>query len=809
MIESIELQVISKILTSQDEDDVNKLLSFDDTYYSVFRRHIQFIFNHKIRYGVIPDVFTFLNEFQDIETLVDVQESVQYLCNQLRLNKKRIILVETVNRIKDADESQIDNVWGYIRAQVSRVDVLENTQPMDIVHTTQERSDMIQEYNRRPRIPTGIPEIDACMYGGMSTVEELVVLAARTNSGKAQPLWCKVLTPKGWKTMGDIKVGDVVVGKNNDNGRVVKIFPQGIKDYYKVTFDDHTFTYCCDDHLWEVLDSKRRMRDNKNYGDHMVMKTEDIRNHMENRYSVDYSEPIEFESEFDESRELDAYLLGVILGDGCTRDNRVVITSENEEIWNNISNILENYNCITSGKQNNAIRGVKHNCNFVREKIIEYGLMNVKSIDKFIPKQYLHAPIHVRKALLAGLLDTDGYAMKNTSLFDFDTASEQLAYDFVELARSLGISVTLYDRHESSYIDRNGTHHLGNGSRNIRCRSTFNPFTIPSKASRWFRRTEPYKRSMPKRHCKMIQSIEYAGRTECQCILLDNISHTYITDDYTVTHNTWILTKMMAAAQLHGFPVLYYSPEMQAAMLATRFDTWRAGYGKFKNSDIFRGQYNEEYLKYLNSLQTESTPAFILEDKDVENGVVNATKLQTFVHQHKIKLLIIDGISYMEDEQHASATHEQYKNICASLFKMSKDEGCVVVIAMQANRDTKKNKSDEDGVDPFPSLYELEGSDHPARIATQVFSIRNVYDQGRLDIRMEKSRNAANNRSVFSYRWDPNNGEMSLLDDTTSDSISNSISPNVTPVVVTTKIHRDDDNDLIDDDEEFEEGIKF
>ena len=61
MIESIELQVISKILTSQDEDDVNKLLSFDDTYYSVFRRHIQFIFNHKARYGVIPDVFTFLN----------------------------------------------------------------------------------------------------------------------------------------------------------------------------------------------------------------------------------------------------------------------------------------------------------------------------------------------------------------------------------------------------------------------------------------------------------------------------------------------------------------------------------------------------------------------------------------------------------------------------------------------------------------------------------------------------------------------------------------------------------------------------
>ena len=454
MIESIELQVISKILTSQDEGEVNELLSYDDTYYSVFKRHIQFIFNHKAKYGSIPDVFTFLNEFQDIETLLDVSEPIQYLCNQMRLNKERIILVETVNRIKDADESQIENVWGYIRAQVRRVDVLDSTQPMDIVHSTQERSRMIEEYNKRPRIPTGVSEIDSCMYGGMSTVEELVVIAARTNAGKS-----------------------------------------------------------------------------------------------------------------------------------------------------------------------------------------------------------------------------------------------------------------------------------------------------------------------------------------------------------------WLCTKMMASAQTHGFPVLYYSPEMQAAMLATRFDTWKDGNGKYKNSDIFRGQYNEEYLKYLSELQTETTPAFILEDKDVENGVVNVTKLQTFVHQHKIQLLIIDGISYMEDEQHASATHEQYKNICASLFKMSKDEGCVVVIAMQANRDTKKNKSDEDGVDPFPSLYELEGSDHPARIATQVFSIRNVYDQGRLDIRMEKSRNAANTRAVFSYKWDPNNGEMSLLDDTPGDSISNAVS--TTPIVSTTKIHIDDDNDLIDDDDDFEGEVQF
>ena len=102
------------------------------------------------------------------------------------------------------------------------------------------------------------------MYGGLSTVEELLLIVARTNTGKAQPLWSKVLTPSGWVTMGDLKIGDEVVGKNNDNGKVIQIFPQGEKDYYKVYFDDNTFVECCADHLWEVrsIDLRKNQKSN-------------------------------------------------------------------------------------------------------------------------------------------------------------------------------------------------------------------------------------------------------------------------------------------------------------------------------------------------------------------------------------------------------------------------------------------------------------------------------------------------------------------------------------------------------------------
>ena len=128
---------------------------------------------------------------------------------------------------------------------------------------------------------------------------------------------------------------------------------------------------------------------------------------------------------------------------------------------------------------------------------------------------------------------------------------------------------------------------------------------------------------------------------------------------------------------------------------------------------------------------------------------------------------------------------------------------------MQANRATKNNQS-EDGVDPFPSMYELEGSDHPGRIATQVFTLRQNYKERRLDIRLEKSRNASNQKPVLSYSWDPNTGELHLVENDLNDSVAQSISPNPvgTPIVMTTKVHVDEDDALIDDDD-FEVGVQF
>lgn len=403
-VTSIELQVISRILTSQSDFEIDRLCEYDISYYDTYKNPITFILEHKMKYGNVPDIFTFNAKFPEIP-IVEVKESTEYLRVEMCKHRRLILLREAFNKIKDLGADDVDSCWEYLENQCEIAASLDTSKPMDLVSDALDRAEQVLKYSNQKRIPTGFPEIDKCMYGGLSTVEELLIIVARTNTGKS-----------------------------------------------------------------------------------------------------------------------------------------------------------------------------------------------------------------------------------------------------------------------------------------------------------------------------------------------------------------WICTKMMESAQKNGFPVLYYSPEMQASYLGTRFDTWRS---HFKNSDLFLGKYDEMYMKYLKELSKTGTSAFVLEDKDVSNGIVSITNVEAMVKRYGIKLLIIDGLSYMTDIRKASNDSERYRNICNDLFRISKKYGCAVVVAMQANRESKETK-DEKGL-PFPGLDNIEGSDHPARIATQVFAVRQIFEKKVLDIRMEKARNANNQKPVFSYSWDPNTGNVQYL----------------------------------------------
>jgi len=73
-----------------------------------------------------------------------------------------------------------------------------------------------------------------------------------TGSGKAQPLWTRVLTPDGWRNMGELKLGDAICGPDYSTQRVTGIFDQGPKQIYKVVTEDGLSTFTSGDHLFTV-----------------------------------------------------------------------------------------------------------------------------------------------------------------------------------------------------------------------------------------------------------------------------------------------------------------------------------------------------------------------------------------------------------------------------------------------------------------------------------------------------------------------------------------------------------------------------
>ena len=82
----------------------------------------------------------------------------------------------------------------------------------------------------------------------------------RLGAGKAQPLTSKVLTPDGWKLMGNVRVGDYVTTPNNSKAKVIKVTPFDNKPIFKVTTVSGRVTECCDEHLWKLKLTEKKKR---------------------------------------------------------------------------------------------------------------------------------------------------------------------------------------------------------------------------------------------------------------------------------------------------------------------------------------------------------------------------------------------------------------------------------------------------------------------------------------------------------------------------------------------------------------------
>ena len=106
------------------------------------------------------------------------------------------------------------------------------------------------EHNAQPRNQLQIDFINFVL--DHSSKKENVAGILSTGTGKANPLSSRIITPNGFKYMGDIKPNDMVIGSDGNPTLVEAVFPQGVKNIYRITLVDGRYAECTAEHLWKV-----------------------------------------------------------------------------------------------------------------------------------------------------------------------------------------------------------------------------------------------------------------------------------------------------------------------------------------------------------------------------------------------------------------------------------------------------------------------------------------------------------------------------------------------------------------------------
>jgi ATP-dependent Lon protease len=375
--------------------------------------------------------------------------------------------------------------------------------------------------------------------------------------GKAQPLNAKILTPNGFRTMGEIKIGDQVITPSGEISNVIGSFPQGVKDIYKILFSDGSSTECCREHLWNVQNRQDRLSNKKRTVnlDHMMGDLY-IENNTRENYSIAMVSPDIDLGEGDLS--LDPYLVGILISEGT--GSKTVISNGDADIIQEVDKCLEHVDCHFHKYRNSEydyriaknnhlqINNIRvDNKSAVTTFLDQTGLRICLSNTKFIPEEYKFSAAVNRERLLQGIMDGDGSPSSISCAIEWSSASIRLANDVQFIVQSLG-GQARYSCNETYYI-YNGETLQGKDRHRLRIAlpAEINPFLCSRKSS-IYRDNINKKRDLS----RYVQSIEFVGKKEAKCILIDHPDHLYVTDDFIVTHNT-SLGKSIAKAMGREF----------------------------------------------------------------------------------------------------------------------------------------------------------------------------------------------------------------------------------------------------------------
>jgi len=238
-----------------------------------------------------------------------------------------------------------------------------------------------------------------------------------------------IATPDGWCNIGDLEVGDEVFAPDGTTTVVTARRRWTDRPCYRVNSDDGHSIVADAQHEWPVRLCRKRPDVYKNHETEWLYERQDR--------IKDFRRPAIPEYEALELPEANLpvgpYTLGVWLGDGSNYSGRATSAIEDQPF---VRARIEKEGYVTTDHTEERDFGILK----LTSALKECDLLD----NKRIPEEYFRASIQQRKALLQGLIDTDGTVSAEAyGQVTFVSTRKRLAKDVLSLVHTLGIKASL------------------------------------------------------------------------------------------------------------------------------------------------------------------------------------------------------------------------------------------------------------------------------------------------------------------------------------------------------------------------------
>jgi replicative DNA helicase len=658
----------------------------------------------------------------------------------------------------------------------------------DILQPTMDELDAIASRGGVSRgVPTGIRDLDELTNGLQAG--QMIVIAARPGVGKALALDTPIATPTGWTTMGEIRVGDQVMGSGGRPTTVVAATEVMTgRPCYEVHFSDGSVIVADAQHQWltETRASRRglaapEVRTTEEIARTVRCTTKDARlNH-----SVVNAAPLQLPGA---ELPIGPYTLGVWLGDGTSAQAHY--TSADPEMAAYIE--AEGFVVVpTAVDRRYALRlparaglaerpcpmcgqlftprtsqvqtcgktcggklrasggiGVDATCpdcggpssgllqcqQCRNEHGTVKGLLRTLGVlgDKHVPMAYLRASERQRRDLLAGLLDTDGTVTPGGCV-QFAVTNRRLAEDVRELIAGLGYRVRMSTKRVRGRSEESST-----------CFTL--TFTTDDEVFRLERKKLVHKercaRTFTARGARFVTDVRAIPSVPVRCIQVDAADHLFLAGrSFIPTHNSTLgLDIARSAAIKHHQATCIFSLEMSKHEITMRLLSAEA---KVPLHHMRAGSLSDEDWSKLARRMGEvaDAPLYIDDSPNMTMMEIRA-KARRLKQRNDLKLVVIDYLQLMTSGKRVESRQQEVSEFSRALKLLAKEIEVPVIAMSQLNRGSEQRQ------DKKPMLSDLRESGSIEQDADMVMMIHreDMYEKespraGEADIMLVKHRN--------------------------------------------------------------------